>query len=104
MRFNVSCARDGGEAIGFLLTRQFDVVLTAFNTPGLNGWTLLTWMRKHRPGVPVCMMSADSATKGFCTAIEPYVDGMLAKPFSIVALEACIKRAVLRNANCGSFT
>jgi len=97
--FDVSCACDGREATGFLLTRQFDVVLTDFNMPGMNGWTLVTWMRKYRPGVPVCMMSADAANKDFRTEIEPYVDGLLAKPFSATALGNCIENAVLRKAN-----
>ena len=97
--FDVSCACDGREATGFLLTRQFHVVLTDFNMPGMNGWTLVKWMRKYRPEVPVCMMSADAADKDFRAAIEPYVDGLLAKPFLAVELEICIKNAVLRKGN-----
>jgi DNA-binding NtrC family response regulator len=94
MRFNVSCARNGREAINLLISRQFDVVLTDFNMPGINGWKLLAWMRKHRPGVPVCMMPG-VASEGFCAEIEPYVDGLAAKPFSAAALDGCIRKATL---------
>jgi two-component system chemotaxis response regulator CheY len=98
MQFNVSCACDGREAVELLFARHFDVVLTDFDMPGMNGWKLVLWMRKHRPEVPVCMMSGEAASEGFRTEIEPYVDGLLVKPFSAVALAACIKNAALRKA------
>jgi DNA-binding response OmpR family regulator len=93
MRFDAKGARDGREAVDLLLTRHFDVVLTDFHMPGMNGWALLHWMRKHRSGVPVCMMSFDADDSRFCAEVRPFVDGLLAKPFSIAALEQCVKNA-----------
>lgn len=98
MRFNVSCACDGREAISFLITRQFDLVLTDFDMPGMNGSDLLNWIRKHRPSVPVCMMSAAAASEVFRAKVRPCVDGLLAKPFSAAALDSCVKEALLQKA------
>ena len=95
MRYHVSCACNGEEAKSFLITRQFDVVLTDFEMPGMSGLDLVNWMRKHRPGVPVCLMSAAAASDGFCAERGPRFDGLLAKPFSPVALDACIRKVTL---------
>jgi CheY-like chemotaxis protein len=97
MQVDVSCACDGKEAVNFLITRRFDVVLADVHMPGIGGLKLLAWIRKHRPEVLVCMMSSDTPAEnmntGFRAETAPDVDGWLAKPFSIAALDRCIRDA-----------
>jgi len=104
MHFNVSCARDSKEAIDLLITRQFDAVLTDFNIQGMNGRKFLAWIRKYRPDVPVCIMTAEAADAAFRAEIEPLIDGLLAKPFSAAELESWIRKATLCPKNHGKKT
>src|SRR4051812_35466012 len=50
----VTAARDGEEALGYLLTQKFDVLLTDLRMPKVDGFELLTQAEKlppsHRPG------------------------------------------------------
>ena len=89
--FDVSCASNGKQAIDLLNTRHFDLILTDFHMPAMNGWELLRWMRKHRSAIPVCMMTSDAGDQAFWAEIKPYVDGLLAKPFSFQELARCIE-------------
>jgi CheY-like chemotaxis protein len=97
MQVEVSCACDGKEAINLLITRHFDVILSALHMPGMSGWKLLAWLRKHRPEVLVCMMSSDTSSDTmnarFRAELARDVDGWLAKPFSIASLDRCIRGA-----------
>src|SRR5215475_2679097 len=51
---DVTTARDGEEALGYLLTQHFDVLLTDLRMPKMDGFELLnqcnTLPASHRPG------------------------------------------------------
>src|SRR5689334_1227211 len=51
---DVVTARDGEEALGYLLTQRFDILLTDLRMPVMDGFELLQHVMKlpesHRPG------------------------------------------------------
>jgi len=94
-QFDVHCAGDGVEAVRLLPALRLDVVLTDFRMPGMNGLELAAWMRKNRPEVAVCLMSSDPLI-GDGSALEEFgLDGWLPKPFTIDALDACLRQLLL---------
>jgi DNA-binding NtrC family response regulator len=60
LKHHVTIARDGRQAKKFLEdnTSHFDIVLTDYYMPELNGIELLQWMRDNRIEVPVVMLTA----------------------------------------------
>ncbi len=56
--FAVSTCTDGAEAVELLRSREFDVLVTDVQMPGVNGLALIEWVRENRPRSQVVVMTA----------------------------------------------
>lgn len=61
-RLSLDCtvASDGEEARMLLADRDFDVLITDFRMPRMNGVQLLNWCRANGKHLPVVLMSANA--------------------------------------------
>jgi CheY-like chemotaxis protein len=59
-KYNTTIARDGTEARDLLAKNhhRFDIILTDYDMPGMNGLELLRWIRNHEINIPVVMLTA----------------------------------------------
>lgn len=96
---DVDCvaAADGQEAVDCAAAEDFDLVLMDRHMPVLDGLEATRALRSQataagRAAVPVVAMTAgDEALDGpLCRAAG--MDGFLAKPFTLEALQACLAR------------
>ncbi len=55
---SVTTCGDGGEAIDVMRDKSFDVLVTDIRMPHVNGLDLVDWVRRHRPGTRVVVMTA----------------------------------------------
>ena len=82
---DVTTARDGEEALGYLLTQHFDVLLTDLRMPRMDGFELLnhcnTLPPSHRPGRVIAISGEYEAS-----ALHGQPVAFLPKPFEIEAL------------------
>ncbi|MGH7825212.1 MAG: response regulator [Candidatus Binatia bacterium] len=56
--FDVDEARDGAQAMEFFEKRHFDVVITDFVMPQLNGLKLIARVHSMSPGTPIILITA----------------------------------------------
>ena len=56
-KYEVSSAKDGGEAIEKIAANDFDVVITEIGIPRVNGIEVLKFIKKNKPKTKVIMMS-----------------------------------------------
>jgi CheY-like chemotaxis protein len=56
--YDVTEAKDGAEALDFLDTQRFDLVLSDIRMPRVNGIAVITHLRSISPWVPFIIMSA----------------------------------------------
>ena len=79
---DVTTARDGEEALGYLLTQRFDVLLTDLRMPKMDGFELLqhcnSLPESHRPGRVIAISGEYEAS-----ALHGQPVQFLAKPFDI---------------------
>ncbi|HRY30351.1 MAG TPA: response regulator [Elusimicrobiota bacterium] len=61
---------------------SIDFVLSDVQMPGVDGWTLLSWMKQNRPGCPVGLMTGIPYVSVRETAVKAGAVGVLMKPFS----------------------
>ena len=82
---DVTTARDGEEALGYLLTQRFDVLLTDLRMPRMDGFELLqhchTLPESHRPGRVIAISGEYEAG-----ALQGQPVQFLAKPFNLDVL------------------
>jgi two-component system chemotaxis response regulator CheY len=81
-------AVDGVTALEKLKTQRFDLVITDWNMPNMDGLTLLQEIRKseHHADVPVLMVTAETRRENVIAAIRAGANGYVVKPFSEAAL------------------
>jgi len=92
--FDVETAAGGQQALDRLEknSKGFDLVITDFAMPGINGMELLKTMKKKYPVIPVIMMSAAQESELAGDAIKNGCSGFIRKPFTIEALGREIQR------------
>ncbi|NOX54225.1 MAG: response regulator [Planctomycetes bacterium] len=90
----ISEAADGQQALQLFESNHFDLVLTDWNMPNMDGLTLLKEIRKRNEKVPVIMITTEAERARVVSAISAGVSDYLVKPFSPDALEAKLRRWV----------
>src|SRR5438128_2401292 len=55
--YEVDEAGDGESALHHLQHRQVDLLLLDLNLPEMDGFGVLAYLQKHRPGLPVMLLS-----------------------------------------------
>lgn len=92
--FEVTVAEDGEEGLLRLAEQAFDLVLLDVMMPRLNGFAMLTRLRKTHD-TPVLMLTARGDSQDRVNGLEAGADDYLAKPFDDRELLARV-RAILR--------
>ncbi len=79
---DVTDAADGVEALATFEANEFDVVITDWNMPNMDGLQLLKEIRTRNADIPVIMVTTEAERARVMTAIQAGVTDYLVKPFS----------------------
>jgi DNA-binding NtrC family response regulator len=90
---SVHPAKDGLEALAHLERQSYDVLVTDYNMPSLNGLYLLTISRALWPSLPVVMVSGEFG-RVRADALRQGAYAWLSKPYHADHLLRTIERAV----------
>lgn len=93
---NIEEVGDGAAAIGKLQIRKFDIILSDWNMPGINGLDLLKII-KSVPGLKnmyFIMVTTRGNQKCVMDAIEGGIDGYIIKPFTTAQVEKILKKTI----------
>lgn len=91
---NIVDTADGRQALDLIEQFDFDVVLTDWNMPIMDGLTLLKEIRKLNTEIPVIMITTESDRARVVAAVEAGVSDYLVKPFSPDVLREKLERWV----------
>lgn len=90
--FQVETAKNGEEALQKLAEKNFDLVFTDFNMPGLNGVELIERIHARWPNVKALLTSGYLEDKVHKRATKDLNAGTLSKPYTVrEATEAVLK-------------
>lgn len=80
---NVKEAGDGREALAMCQNRQFDLIISDWHMPNMNGLELLKAIRSddRLQAIPFLMLTSDVNKENVKAAVESGVNDYLAKPF-----------------------
>lgn len=91
----VSTANSGEQALALAAERRFDVVLSDFRMPVMNGIELITRLHAREPEITYLLMTAHAAdTLNTTEAERGCIDAILSKPLQIDKLLALIHAPV----------
>ncbi len=91
---NVVEAEDGVQALQFFGQGHFDLVLTDWNMPKMDGLTLLKELRQLNREIPIIMITTEAERARVVLAIQCGVSDYLVKPFTPEGLKEKIEKWV----------
>lgn len=87
----VVLAENGKVAQELLVVEKFDLVITDLQMPGIDGLTLIRWIKAHHP-TPIFLLTGFTQILETQKAFELGVDEFFSKPFSFQALTTAIQK------------
>lgn len=79
---DITEAADGQTALAQFNSREFDLVVTNWNMPLMDGLTLLKEIRQKNKSIPVIMVTREREKARVLAAIQEGVSDYLVKPFT----------------------
>jgi two-component system cell cycle response regulator len=94
--YDVLCVHNGAGAIKAAKTASYDVILLDLVLPDMNGNEICRWLKLNSEtrGIPIIMLTVESALKEKVAAIEAGADDYLPKPYNEIELNARIYAAL----------
>lgn len=96
LRFEVSEARNGEEALALLRVASYDAVLLDAAMPGMGGVQACRRIRRLFPRLPVLMLTVRNSEDDKVEGLEAGADDYVTKPFQIRELIARIRAMIRR--------
>ncbi|QDT51053.1 response regulator [Symmachiella dynata] len=91
---DITEAEDGQQALTQFESANFDVVLSDWNMPNMDGLTFLQKVRETNKDVPFIMITTEAERARVVTAIQAGVTDYLVKPFTPDDLRAKLEKWV----------
>ena len=95
--FGVDGCRDGQEALEYLDTADYNLVILDIMMPRLDGLSVLRKLRSVGNPVPVLLLTAKDAVSDRVQGLDAGADDYLTKPYAFEELMARIRALVRRN-------
>jgi DNA-binding response OmpR family regulator len=103
--FDVCSCGDGKEGLSAGLAAAVDLALLDVVLPGLDGFEVLSALRRAKPALPVIMVTARGAESDRVRGLKDGADDYVVKPFSarelLARVEAVLRRSAARPAESG---
>ncbi|MCI5221189.1 MAG: response regulator [Candidatus Electrothrix sp. AR4] len=92
--FKVELVPDGETAIERLRRDSYDLLLTDLVMKDVSGLELAAWVGKHRPDLPVIILTGHAHVDSAINALQQRVYDYLVKPVKIESLVLCINHCI----------
>lgn len=106
--YQVSTAMDGESGLQMAKTTGPDLLILDVMMPRLNGFEVITELRRNGDNVPVIVLSARTEARDKVRGLDLGADDYVAKPFDLDELLARVRRHIgrrsLREQSFGQFT
>lgn len=98
LSYHVETAYDGSIGLRLFENRDFNLIITDINLPGINGYELCKIVRSRNQHIPVIMLTALSSMDDKIGGFDAGADDYLVKPFEfkelVVRIRALLKRTM----------
>jgi len=89
--FGAEVVTDGVQAVEYVRSGQYDLIVLDIGLPGLDGFSVLRRLRTERVELPVIILTARDALEDTVAGLSGGADDYMSKPFAIEELIARIR-------------
>lgn len=97
--FNADLVHNGVDGLHLAQEGDYDLVILDVMLPGMDGWQVLTNLRRHGQEMPVLFLTAKDQVQDRIKGLELGADDYLVKPFSFAELLARVRTILRRGRN-----
>ena len=97
--FNADLVHNGVDGLHLAQEGDYDLVILDVMLPGMDGWQVLTNLRRHGQEMPVLFLTAKDQVQDRIKGLELGADDYLVKPFSFAELLARVRTILWRGRN-----
>ncbi|WP_293267971.1 response regulator [Neptunomonas sp.] len=92
-------AADGAEALKTLNQQTFDLIISDYNMPHVDGREMVEYIRSHgeQPSIPIMMVTSEQNKSQLAAIQSAGVSALCAKPLSYDVMKQMIEQLVLNN-------
>src|SRR3989344_3468510 len=90
--FNADLVHNGVDGLHLAKRGDYDLVILDVMLPGMDGWQVLSSLRRHGQAMPVLFLTAKDQVQDRVKGLELGADDYLVKPFSFADLELDLLR------------
>jgi two-component system, NtrC family, response regulator PilR len=94
MGLEAHCAASAGEAIALLEKHSYELCLTDMRLPDGDGLSVLDYVARNQPNVPVAVITAYGSTENAVAALKAGAFDYLSKPVQLHQLRALVQQAL----------
>ena len=94
--YEVDTCYDGEEALDYVLTEEYDLIVLDLNLPGMDGMDILRELRMKNEETKVLILSARSQIADKVEGLDAGANDYMEKPFHLQELEARIRSMTRR--------
>ena len=94
--YEVDTCYDGEEALDYVLTEEYDLIVLDLNLPGMDGMDILKELRQKNEETKVLILSARSQIADKVEGLDAGANDYMEKPFHLQELEARIRSLTRR--------
>lgn len=94
--YEVDTCYDGDEALDYILSDDYDLIVLDLNLPGMDGMDILRELRKKNEETKVLILSARSQIADKVEGLDAGANDYMEKPFHLQELEARIRSLTRR--------
>lgn len=104
--YYVEVSYDGKIGQRIFDAHDFDLVILDINLPGMNGYDLCRYIRKHNPSVPVMMLTSMGTLNDKVEGYDSGADDYIVKPFEfkelLLKIRVLLKRTMAQQLPAGN--
>ena len=90
--YQVVCAQNGYDGLELFQNNSIELVLTDWDMPGMDGWSLAAGIKARSPGVPVIMVTGKDREEVSQRLNESDVDGVIFKPLRVEEVKGTVHK------------
>lgn len=94
--YEVDTCYDGEEALDYILTEEYDLIVLDLNLPGMDGMDILKELRQKNEETKVLILSARSQIADKVEGLDAGANDYMEKPFHLQELEARVRSLTRR--------